>query len=250
MDLSEFSYFGTEGSGNQKKFWVGTQLIKLNTKYHEAEKEYSAGVLGKAFGLNIVEYQRDTYFYKNEVYKGCVCNSFLKQYESAITLAYILSSSTFTVNMNTSSKEYFEKVVNSVCTITNIKENYVKNYLLQIMTFDYIICNSDRHLSNIEFVYNKSTKQYRFAPIFDNGLSFLLKDGMQTKKQMQMDLYKFKTATFSRNPKTNLIDITIAKANCQQFVANAGGMAGIDALPINEWHKYLAKYRIKELLSL
>lgn len=37
--------------------------------------------------------------------------------------------------------------------------------------FDYLICNRDRHGANIEVL--QKGENYRLAPIFDNGLSFL-----------------------------------------------------------------------------
>lgn len=47
------------------------------------------------------------------------------------------------------------------------------NEIYQMIIFDYLIMNRDRHGANIEILYNNKTKQYRLAPLFDHGLSLL-----------------------------------------------------------------------------
>lgn len=44
-------------------------------------------------------------------------------------------------------------------------------YFYELFLLDFIICNRDRHGANIEVLEKRG--QYRLAPIFDNGLSFL-----------------------------------------------------------------------------
>ncbi len=49
-------------------------------------------------------------------------------------------------------------------------------YVDQMLLVDYLIINRDRHGANIELLYscqNDGTKIYRFAPLFDNGLSLV-----------------------------------------------------------------------------
>lgn len=43
----------------------------------------------------------------------------------------------------------------------------------EMLAFDYIILNRDRHGANIEVLRDKNKKKIRLAPIFDNGLSLL-----------------------------------------------------------------------------
>ena len=45
--------------------------------------------------------------------------------------------------------------------------------IYHMIIVDYIICNRDRHGANIEVLYNKNTKTYRLAPLYDHGLSLL-----------------------------------------------------------------------------
>lgn len=43
--------------------------------------------------------------------------------------------------------------------------------LYGMMVFDYIMCQMDRHESNIEYLVDQYTEEYRLAPYFDNGMA-------------------------------------------------------------------------------
>ena len=45
--------------------------------------------------------------------------------------------------------------------------------LYHMIIVDYLIVNRDRHGANLEVIYNSKTKQYRIAPLFDQGLSLV-----------------------------------------------------------------------------
>lgn len=47
------------------------------------------------------------------------------------------------------------------------------DYIYNVILVDFLINNRDRHGANIEVLYNTKTKEYRLAPLFDHGLSFL-----------------------------------------------------------------------------
>ncbi len=53
------------------------------------------------------------------------------------------------------------------------KRNNFENELYHMIVIDYLIVNRDRHGANLEVIYNSKTKQYRIAPLFDQGLSFV-----------------------------------------------------------------------------
>lgn len=239
---------GIFGIGNQAKFWFDSKLIKLNFKYREAEKEYSAYVLGRAFGLNTVEYRKGEYEVGGKTWNGCECNNFLQSEEVSVSLWNLLEWQPFPVPTNMSAVEFFQKTVNAVANVTGLPYDAIANYIMCILVFDFLICNDDRHLNNIEFI--KGTAGYRFAPIFDNGQSFLLRDGVRSVKERERLLRQYKSCPFSRDPDKNIIDRETAKRICMQFVQNAGGLEGIKALPINSWHKSLVLYRIKQICGM
>ncbi len=54
-----------------------------------------------------------------------------------------------------------------------------------IMVFDAIICNGDRHLANFGYLVDNNTGEYlRPAPIFDNGISLLYRASMQNMENL------------------------------------------------------------------
>lgn len=48
-----------------------------------------------------------------------------------------------------------------------------ESYLYEMLVFDYLILNRDRHGANIEVLRNSRTRSFRLAPLFDHGLSLL-----------------------------------------------------------------------------
>ena len=119
------------------------------------------------------------------------------------------------------------------------------DYIKTIITFDYIICNTDRHLNNISFIENNGV--YRFAPIYDNGRSFLGTDSTLTDCELINKSNKYKSKPFSSNPKSNLIDIEFSKNLVKQWLNSAGNL---DNVLTNKGHLKIVKYRINKLLSL
>jgi hypothetical protein len=46
-------------------------------------------------------------------------------------------------------------------------------YLLNLLRFDTLILNDDRHLANIGFFYDVANNTRTFLPVYDNGAAFL-----------------------------------------------------------------------------
>ena len=46
-------------------------------------------------------------------------------------------------------------------------------YIYQMLVFDYLILNRDRHGANMEVLFNRFQKTVRLAPLFDHGVSLL-----------------------------------------------------------------------------
>ena len=58
--------------------------------------------------------------------------------------------------------------------INEVKKIYGKESLQDLMLFDALICNVDRHLGNFGMIIDNNTNELlRPAPIFDNGLSMM-----------------------------------------------------------------------------
>ncbi len=75
-------------------------------------------------------------------------------------------------------------------------------------------------------------RMFRPALIFDCGQSFLHRSVMPDKQTFEMKLHKFKSLPFSRNPKSNLINIIKAKQIATDFISFAGRLDNIRQLDI------------------
>lgn len=95
---------------------------------------------------------------KEEVIRtyACISASFLNEGESRLTVKDFYS------NMKQDSEEIIEL----------IKRFNFQEFIYKMFLFDYIILNMDRHGANVEIIKDKFG-QYKPAPLFDNGMSFL-----------------------------------------------------------------------------
>lgn len=225
LELSSSKTFGCYSAGEQYKCWVNINnvayLVKVNTHCREASKEVSAYRLAKSFGIPCVEYKEIAVKLSGVDRKACICKSYLGE------------------------NEKFNRVVECLSVKLKLDKLSLENYIKTIMTFDYIICNTDRHLNNISFIENNGV--YRFAPIYDNGKSFLSTDAVLTDSNLIARSNKYKSKPFSSNPKSNLIGIEFSKYLVKQWLSNAGNL---DNVLTNKGHLKIVKYRINKLLSL
>lgn len=240
--------FGTEGSGNQIKLWNGSKLIKLNSKYRESSKEVSAYLLGTAFGLQMTPYRQCKYQYRGRIHIGCECISYLNKDEEAVSVFDMEQG--LNVPQGMPLKKLFRLLVSAIAQYTHLSEIDISMYLMRMLVLDFLICNDDRHLNNIEFIYNRANGTFRPAPLFDHGESFMRRDSFTgTQADFLSLLSTFNSRPFSDNPRLNLIDIDSAKLIAGQFAKRVGGSKGISALPINNFHKRVVKAQFLALLG-
>lgn len=64
----------------------------------------------------------------------------------------------------------------------------LEEYFYNLFIFDYLICNRDRHGANIEVL--QKGDNYRLAPLFDNGLSFMFSCYNDGNKMKEFDRLK------------------------------------------------------------
>lgn len=248
LELDNYSRFGTSGSGNQPKFWVNNYLVKVDSKFRESDKEVSACRLAEILGIYHARYEKIEALHNGRMCKCCISNSYLdRENESEITMYKILTLANVSIKQNDSAASFFNVAVKAVSTLTGISSSDVQKWLMQILVFDFIICNTDRHLTNICIIRNSNGK-YRLGPIYDNGQSFLNTNGELTIKEIELRCRKYKSKPFSTNPKSNLIDIGIAKNLViyweKRIISTYGSISN---LPINDGHKKILKYRINQL---
>ena len=242
LELNKQSLFGTEGSGNQKKIWIGDYLYKIDTRNRESTKEVSAYNLAKAFQIPCVEYRREKVTIDGIEHYSSVCKSYLHRgVDKSITFAQLLDMyNIFQIDKNMSAKQYFTLTCRCIKDYTKLPDEYIYRRLLEILTFDFLICNEDRHLSNLEIV--EYANGINIAPIFDNGTSFFRKDSILTYSELERLSRKHKSKPFSTNQWVNLIDISYAKQLASKWSININNVTNV-----LDGHLKIVKYRLTEL---
>ena len=143
------------------------EYIKGNSKYtlggrnsgNEPYSEYFASVVASFLGFDSVKYRIRNYTRgdgKKDVVT--VCKSFTSSSVGSVT-AHVLGLNSY-------------KDVIEYCK-SNLDKSSL-NTILNMLFLDCILLNTDRHFSNIEFLYSTETLEVqRIAPIFDNNWSLL-----------------------------------------------------------------------------
>lgn len=123
---------------------------------YEAYCEYYMAQIAKALNLNAIGY--DLVAFKKEIVSSC--ELFTSEKYGYLPIYYCLDKS----DIKSDKLNLMKK----------IEEIYGKEAFEDIMLFDALILNTDRHLGNFGMLIdNESQKLIKAAPIFDNGLSFL-----------------------------------------------------------------------------
>lgn len=196
--------------GNQIKWYKDGFYIKANTMGYEGIVEALVSELlhftDNKYGF--VDYFVCDIFEGSRKYKGCYSKDCLEKGEQFISLYRLLQQSNRGIDKvlkKLNGTELVNFVIQTIRSITNLD---ISDYLGFILRLDWLILNEDRHLNNICLIYNKNTKTYNFAPIFDNGLSLL----------SDIDDYPFDTSTLvnMRNVKAKPFS-TSFKKQCNYF---------------------------------
>lgn len=118
----------------------------------EPISEYIASQILKVLDYPYVHYNLE--IYRNKLVSSC--KLLTNEEISMIPIFYMLETPNYT------------------SLLKYCKENNFIDDLYRIFIFDYIICNSDRHLRNIGLLFNSDTYEILgLAPIFDNGAGML-----------------------------------------------------------------------------
>lgn len=211
--------------GNLKKCWHrenGRIYLYKGSNRHEINKgkepysEYYCAQIAEVLGFEHTPYNLKE-FHGQIV---STCPLFTNENEGYLSISHF-------VGKDFSQKDKFEKIQTATTT-------YNKDKMADLMLFDGIICNSDRHTGNFGMIIDNNTNEIlRPAPIFDNGFSMInylqqrdlknIKETIANKKSYfgfnfdeQMDrfvrkrhipnLEKLKTFEFKKHKEFNLPD--------------------------------------------
>lgn len=181
---------GYSSKGNVPKWKIGDNWYKLDVFGYEGLAEFVISHLIKKSNVdNFVLYDLEKALYRDEKV-ACVSKNFLKDDEELITIER-LHLAEIGVGLNKklteidNIKEKIVYLVDFVESITKLKDFHI--YFTKMLELDMFFLNEDRHTNNIAVIKNNVNKKFKFAPIFDNGLS-LLSDVSEYK--MDSDVYK------------------------------------------------------------
>ncbi len=158
----------------------GTQIkYCYEGKWYKVDRYGGEGVCEELASkiLELSDYDPAKYVCYNRIIindsPGCVSDSFLRDNEYFITF--------YRLHMNikgddpavlTSRMDYDDAIGYMIDFLKTHAGVDVSSYLADIFTLDALILNEDRHFNNLGLIYNG--KEYRCAPIFDNGKSLFV----------------------------------------------------------------------------
>lgn len=180
--INEQPINNTPSKGNQEKYCIGEYWYKTDYLGYEGASEYLVSEILKQSNIdyyvkyemeiiNKVDMDDPEYIKKSN---GCKSKNFCDNGIEIITINSLIKNNlgiTFDKFIDKlSTKDAIEKVVNFVKEQTGLDK--FGEYLTSILELDAFILNEDRHMNNI-LVLKDNENNFHYAPIFDNGASFL-----------------------------------------------------------------------------
>ena len=182
---SWYPYDGfAEGSGRSEKIWLESPSGKIGlfkfpksgqevgTCTSEHVSEHLAYNLGRILGVPIATVDIGTY----EGRIGCMSYQINENHEELIEAALFITEHHSQYNMEDmidyETGKYY--CLEHVFEIASTKE--MRYRVIQMMVFDFLIGNSDRHQNNWAIIRKYSTRKHeifplRISPLYDNGSS-------------------------------------------------------------------------------
>lgn len=162
-------------SGALKKCWSnrenGIYLIKGDSFFprpdgrSQATIEYYAAQVAEIFGIEHIKYDLEEFHHRNgEKEIVCTCKLFTTENEGYVDAASYFRDQGIDIN---------------TADLSSLKLQYqlyrlMGNFYADMMLFDSLIANHDRHLGNFGMIVDNNSGEYlRPAPVFDNGFSLL-----------------------------------------------------------------------------
>ena len=163
-------------SGMLKKCWSnredgiyllkGDDVFQSNDGRSQATHEFYAAQVAEAFGIEHIDYGLEEFHHRNgnkEIV--CICKLFTSENEGFVDASIVAGDKGVDVhNLDLSS-----------LSVQKQFSDWFGEFYADMMVFDSLIINRDRHLGNFGMIVDNNTGEYlRPAPLFDNGCSMLL----------------------------------------------------------------------------
>ena len=161
--------------GNQIKWRKDDTWVKCDMQGYEGLAEEFASKLLDCTDIPHVRYHSCLIASGNSHLNGCYCKSIYRDGESFYSLTKLYEAFGLILHKQHKTQPSIDIIKGVIEFLSNAYNVDVTNYLINMLYFDKLTANEDRHLNNTGLI--KDIKgQYRPAPIFDNGLSFLSRD--------------------------------------------------------------------------
>ena len=150
----------TSSKGDQSKWRVGDKWVKQNTRGYEGQAEVLVSIVLAHSTLKKTDYVK---YYPCEIVLpdgdtsiGCYSHDFRGKLQE-VTLerlfeANFTSTDPILNDKSLSTSEKFEQIMQQVQTFTGLD---VRDQITQLLAFDALILNEDRHTNNILFLYHQ-----------------------------------------------------------------------------------------------
>lgn len=220
--LGLVSFFGNESSlggtlrtpeitnqGSVGKAWrcIDNKLL-LYKKTSEGAANYGkehyaeiiASKLGQLLGIDCIKYWGDRWHDKD----CCVCEIFTDADTGYLPMSYFLTG----LGIDRGDWRY--------STLAKLLKTEDLLRLNDLLVFDFVIENWDRHLSNFGMLIDNNTQDIiRLAPIFDNGYSLMSRDLESDFKLRDYSIYTRESPAFRDSNRT--IAMHIINENKQRY---------------------------------
>ena len=144
----------------------GDDVFQSNDGRSQATHEFYAAQVAEAFGIEHIDYGLEEFHHRNgnkEIV--CICRLFTSENEGFVDASIVAGDKGVDVhNLDLSS-----------LSVQKQFSDWFGEFYADMMVFDSLIINRDRHLGNFGMIVDNNTGEYlRPAPLFDNGCSMLL----------------------------------------------------------------------------
>lgn len=195
-----FSSKGNQWKWNDGKWWYKADQLG----YETLTETVVSHLLTHSTIDNHVIYEPVIIDYHGREMLGCKSKNFLQPSEELITLERLFRQNT---GMSLSKElSYFSDVekrikytVDHVVTYTGLMD--FGAYLTKMLEMDAFFLNEDRHTNNIAVIYDLKSREYRYCPYFDMGLSLFadIKKDFPMEKPLEECRKRIIAKPFSRD---------------------------------------------------
>lgn len=177
VDDSAAVFSQTSSKGNQKKWCTGDKWIKADELGYEGLSEVICSRLAAAleFPYGVVEYHPCVILdeKRGKTMTGCYSHSFIGNRDE-ITLGRLMKNvlgedPAVFFDSGKSSEEKINFVVSGISKMKGLEN--AGQYLSDLLRFDWLVLNEDRHYHNIIFLSDR--ERFYFSPLFDCGAALL-----------------------------------------------------------------------------